>query len=275
MFCRNCGKEISSGSALCEECGMTVPDYADATNLLRGKIKLKKKTFGMKLLHLALISITVFFLILPLFGILYAISEYLFGSYGIYLIGIIIAILSVVFIMFFSRKQYKKIGLGNIDITLLSSSNSINGEESTYIVELLFDNRNPIDKRINLGQLMKSAIQFVENNSEPFNVYENEFGLADLPLGKTKVTCEIVVKKNVVIKSLHIQSGNSIVISDISGPTVHNEIVSTYAQSVKYRAKEYNSAKKRNILPFIIIIIIIIIIFMILCILFNRQRLGF
>ena len=287
-ICKNCGKRLEKGFSLCEECnrrmagnttnqtesGIESFENTELYNALKIKMKLRKK------LHIGTIIFTLCFiaLIVEFAPILSLILKEIDDSGGIVFAlysGVILAVLIIIYASIRGKIIEKRTGLDKIHISMIGGSNSVNGKENTYNIEVFFENNNINGKETSFRKILKHSIIFVGKNSEYFKEYDNESEDVYLPYGKTKVTFEIITKKRLIVKCLYIfNSGSPLVISDISGASVKNEVISTMTKRYKMATREKMGQNKRNIWR--IIVILLLCAFLLLQYQFNILRIfGF
>lgn len=181
-----------------------------------------------------------------------------------------VVIVAALFLTF----KNKRLGLDNISIALVHSSNKIEGEEKTYEIELSFDNKNSDDKKVSIGQLLRYIGLTAHNQKKRgyCTIYDKACEFAYLPQGKTNATFEIIVNKNVVLQCLYIKYKAAMVIPDNGGPSEQDGIMLNQIEAEKRKRRDGALAISGFlfILPFIILIIIAILIIYVVI----RQVIG-
>ena len=132
------------------------------------------------------------------------------------------AILLIIFVKIyraFNAEKYKaeRLIADNIDIYMLSSSVSIiGGKIKKYEINLLFDNKNTIDKSISIRQFLRFNHLYAHSNDikKAVSLNSKECKSTYLQNGMSKVTFFIYVKKKVVLNHLNFKNKPFAVIAD-------------------------------------------------------------
>ena len=262
------------GETFCPACGAPVTENAaDTDTAVSGKIRLKRRSFAE--------SVAAFFIFLLVIalptGVIVYVSENIFdfnaNSEFLVMSGLAIflpAIITIFSVMLISIRN-RQVGLKNSTIMLLNTRSTVSEKENTYVLELLINHNNPADKKIDAKKYIKRAVHFYDKGRSRLIMKECEFAPSTLPFGNTKMICEVVMGKKIMLQSLHLQSGKSLVVSDIGGGAIHNSTVSTYRETLDYRRK-YSVSKKAKVFR---VVVMLVLFALVMIVTFWRRQLGF